>query len=601
MTTEDKSLVSFKILIEGNAISESYDIYEIKAFKQVNRIAAAKIKLLDGSVANESFKLSNGDEFIPGKEIEIQAGFGLNTQSIYKGIIVSQSIQYKSHSGSMLIVECRDKAVKMTIGQNNGVFETSTDSDVMTTLAGNHGLSADITSTSNTFSQIIQYYATDWDFLLSRAEVNGMVAVASDNQLTVAVPKVDGSPVATLTFGNDIFEFDTQMDARTQLSGVEASAWDFKNQALVNATASDPSVPDQGNITGSTLSSVVNENNFQLFSTANLEEGALKSWADAQLLKSRLAKIRGEIKAYGNADFAPNTVIKLEGMGDRYNGTAYVSGVVHEICDGNWWSYITIGLAPEWFAKEVEVTARPASALLPGIRGLQNGTVKQIYEDPNGETRIEVDVPIFKNSADNSSVWARWVQPYATSGAGQFFMPEVGDEVVIGFLNEDPRFPVVMGSLYSSQNAPPYTPAEENPIKAIVTKAQLKIEFDDQNKVLTITTPGENKIIFSDQDQGITIQDQNENKIEMNSEGISLTSPSDIKLTADGSVTISGTAGVTVSSEATATVSAEASLSLSGLDVSISGETGFSASGGAEASLSAGGELTISGAMVMIN
>lgn len=599
MANTDGNLVSFEISINGSPLKELYDIYEFKVVKEVNRIAYARVKILDGSVANESFKISSGEEMLPGNDIEIKAGFGLNTQSIFKGIIVEQSIQHKSHTGSMLTIECQDKAVKMTNGQNNNLFTDSTDSDVMEKLASNHGLTADIKSTSNTYPQIVQYYTTDWDFLLSRAEVNGMIVIASDNKLSVTSPKTSGS-IETLTFGNDIFEFNSSMDARTQLSGVSASAWDYKTQKVVEATASDPSVPSQGNVSGTKLSDVSNSDTFKLQTTANLEEAALKIWADAQLLKSRFAKIRGMIKANGNAAIQPNTVIELKGLGSRFNGTAYVSGVEHEISAGNWWSHITIGLDPEWFAKTVDVSARPASALLPGIRGLQNGTVQKIFEDPNNETRIQVNVPAFTNSGGNS-VWARWVQPYATAGAGQFFIPEVGDEVVLGFLNEDPRFPIVLGSLYSSQKTPPYTPAENNPIKAIVTNSQIKIEFDDEKKVLTITTPGENKMILSDEDQGITIEDQNENKITMNASGIALNSPSDIKITAEGEVSISGTAGVTVSSEATASVSAEASLSLSGLDLSLSGETSLSASGGAEASLSAGGELSISGAMVMIN
>lgn len=599
MATEDKSLVSFKILIGGSPISETYDIYDIRVVKQVNRIALAKVKLLDGSVSKENFELSGGEEFIPGKEIEIQAGFGLKTESIYKGVITAQSIQYRNHSGSMLVIECRDKAIQMTHARNNGVFTNKKDSEVLQTLASNHGLSAEIKATDNSFPQIIQYNTTDWDFLLSRAEVNGMVVIAADNNLKVTTPKTSGS-VETLTFGSNVFEFNTKMDATTQLSSVEATAWSYKNQALVNASASDPDVPAQGNISGSKLSEVANAKSFPLFTTVNLEEGALKTWADSHLLKSRLAKIRGEIKVYGNAAFEPNTMVKLKGMGPRFNGEAYVSGVIHEVGNGNWWSILTIGLDPDWFAKSVSITARPASGMLPGIRGLQNGTVKQIYEDPNKEIRIEVTVPIFKNDGE-SNVWARWVQPYATSGAGHFFMPEVGDEVVLGFLNEDPRFPVVLGSLYSSQKTPPYTPAEENPIKAIVTKNQLKIEFDDEKKILTITTPGENKMIFSDEEESITIQDQNENKITMNAEGISLNSPKTINLTAEEEVIISGTAGVTISSEAEVGVTAEAGVTVSGLEVSISAETALEASGGAETSVSAGGELSINGAMVMIN
>ncbi len=600
MSNEDRSLVSIKILINGTVINDTYDILACKVFKQVNSIASAKIKLLDGSVAGESFKLSSSEEFIPGNEIEIQAGYDLETKCIYKGIIISQDIQYKNNLGSLLVLDCRDKAIQMTGTLNNNVFTKSTDSDVLKKIATNHGLSADIESTSNTFPQIVQYNSTDWDFLMSRAEVNGMMVVTADNQLKVTKPNAKGASIETITFGENVFEFNAKMDAQTQLSKVEATAWDYKNQALVATAASDPSVPNQGNITGTKLSSVVNAKTYPLLTTANLEESMLKSWADSQLLKSRLAKIRGEIKTYGNASFEPNEIVELKGFGTRFDGHAFVSGVTHEISDGNWWSSVNIGLDPEWFSKTVEITSRPASGLLPGIRGLQNGTVKQIHEDPKGETRIEIEVPIFKNSG-SSSVWARWAQPYATAGAGQFFMPEIGDEVVLGFLNEDPRFPVVLGSLYSSQKAAPYTPEEGNPKKAIVSKNQLKVEFDDQNKVLTITTPNKNKMIFSDEGESIIIQDQNENKVTMNSEGISLVSPKDIKLSAEGSVNISGTGGVTISTEAEASIEAQASLSMSGLDVSISGDTSFSASGGAEASVTAGGELTITGAMVMIN
>ena len=515
MSNENASFVSFKILIDGTVINDSYGVISCEICKQINRIASAKIKLLDGSLTEKDFKLSSSDEFIPGKEIEIQAGWGLETKSIYKGMIISQNIQFNSDTGSLLVLDCRDKAIKMTGALNNNVFKKNTDSDVFKKIATNHGLSAKIDKTSNTFPQIVQYNATDWDFLISRAEVNGMMVLAADNQLKITKPNVAGTPLATITLGENVYEFNAKMDARTQLSKVEATAWDPKSQTLIAASASAPSVPKQGNITGAKLSAIVNSETYPLSTTANLEEPMLKSWADSHLLKSRLAKIRGVIKMNGNAALEPNERVELKGFGTRFDGDAFVSGVTHEISDGNWFSNVEIGLDPEWFSKRVEITAPPAAALLPGISGLQNGTVKQIHEDPDGETRIEVAVPIFKNS-ESTSVWAHWAQPYASAGAGQFFMPEIGDEVVLGFLNEDPRFPVVLGSLYSSQKPPPYTPKEGNPKKAIVSKNQLKIEFDDENKVLTITTPKANKMIFSDEGESVTIQDQNKNKITMN-------------------------------------------------------------------------------------
>ncbi len=596
--SENKDLVSIKVIIDGSPIDEVYDIQVSKA---VNRIAIAHITLIDGSVVKEDFPLSSSDSFVPGKEVEIQAGFGLKTKSIFQGIITAQNIRMVSHCGSKLHLECRDTAIKMAIGAKNRVFTDSTDNDALTKIIEDNGVTAEVSSTSNFFPQIVQYYSTDWDFTMARAEANGMIVLNMDNKVTIKAPTADGNALGKFTFGQEIVEMNLKLDASTQLETVEAQSWDYKTQANLQSSASAPSVVDQGNLSGSTLAKVAAPSSFQLQSTGPLTADELKTWADASLLKSRLAKVQGDVKLFGQADFVPDQILEFAGLGTRFNGSAYVSAVEHHISGGNWWSTLSIGLNPTWFAKANDITATAASALLPGIRGLQNAVVKQINNDPASEIRVQVEVPMLKSADGENLIWARWLQPYATSGAGQFFMPEIGDEVALGFLNEDPRYPVILGSLYSSQNAPPYQPAEENPIKAIVTKNQLKVAFDDQNKVITINTPGGNTIMLTDEDQGINIVDQNENKIMLSPSGISMQSPADIEIKADGQVSITGTAGVTVSSEAEASISAEATLNISGLEVSISAETALSASGEAEASITAGGELSLTGAMIMIN
>ncbi|PHN02220.1 type VI secretion system tip protein VgrG [Flavilitoribacter nigricans] len=599
-STTDHSLVSVKIMVDGSPIKEEYDIYEVNVSKVANKIASARIRLIDGSVAKEDFKLSDGEEFVPGKDIEIQAGFGLKTKRIFKGIIISQSLRAKADLGPSLLIECKDEAVKMTIGAKNGIFTDKTDSDVITQLIGDHNLSAQVSSTTNTYAQIVQYYATDWDFLLTRVEANGMIVITGDGKVEVVPPKVDASPDLTLTFGTDIFEVDTVVDARTQFAGVEAQSWDFKTQSVVQSSASSPSGPDQGNLSADKLAKVAGPDTVVLQTTAPLDSGALKTWADSSLLRSRMAKIEGTLKIFGNADLAPNSVVELKGIGKRFNGNAYISGVRHEINEGNWWTFLSIGLSPDWFASIIEVTARPASALLPGIRGLQNGIVKKIDEDPDGETRVQVEVPMFKSDSGNGLIWARWVQGYATTSAGYFFMPELEDEVILGFLNEDPRFPVILGSLYSSQRAPAYQPTAENPIKAIVTKKQLVIEFDDQNKVLTIKTPGANQIQLTDQDQGIVIQDQNSNKITLNTDGISIQSPSNIEIKAGGEMKISAEGGVTVSSPSQVKVDGGMEVSVSGQNASLEGSISLSAEGGTT-SIQASGPLALKGSLVTIN
>lgn len=114
------------------------------------------------------------------------------------------------------------------------------------------------------------------------------------------------------------------------------------------------------------------------------------------------------------------------------------SGVHHRIADGRWRTTAAFGLSPEWYAAEARNVAAPgASGQLPPIRGLQTGVVKKVAGDPAGEHRVLVSLPLLQDTA--KGVWARLGTLYASSKTGAVFFPEVGDEVGVAFMNEDPR------------------------------------------------------------------------------------------------------------------------------------------------------------------
>ncbi|MCB9233124.1 MAG: type VI secretion system tip protein VgrG [Bacteroidia bacterium] len=593
-----KDLATFDLLVEGSPYKNSFDVISIRVVKEINRIAYAQIKLQDGNPALQAFPLSDSGDLIPGKKIEIKMGYDSTNKTIFKGVITGHAIQNFPGTDGVLEIEARDEAVKMTIARNNKYYEKQKDSEIISSLIGNHGVSADVEATSYKWPEVIQYYCTDWDFMLARAEVNGMFVFTDNGKVSVKKLKSSG-PVATFAYGPDIYGFSTGMDVRRQIPSVEAESWGFSSQALNSSSSSEPSAPAQGNLTGKKLSEVVGPSSFKLRTSAPLESAPLKAWADAQLAKSRFAFIRGTLQVPGLDSVNPGTCIKLEKMGDRFNGTAFVSGVEHRMEVGNWNTFITTGVDDNWYVDRVQTEARASVGLMPGIRGLLNATVVNIHEDPDSETRVKVSIPLITEGGDG--IWARMSKQYATNGAGYFWMPEVGDEVIVGFLNEDPRFPVILGSLYSSQKTPPYTPDQKNTKKAIVSNTKIFIEFDDENKVLTIQTPSKNTVILSDKDKSISIHDQNGNKIDMTDAGIKMTSPKDIELTATGKVKIKGTAGVAINSDANIDIKATASLNAQGLSTSVKADTQLSLEGSAAAELKGGGMLTLKGGMVMIN
>lgn len=587
-----EGVIKLTILSEGSALNDSAKVVSVEVEKTVNAIPFARITLLDGDMPNQDFPLSNSDDLKPGKEITINAGYMDSEETIFKGIIVKHGIKITGDNYSRLQIECRDKAVAMTVGRKNANFVDSKDSDVFSKLIGNaSGLSADVTATTTTHKELVQYYATDWDFLLSRAEVTGSIVTVDDGKVTVAPPDTSGSAVLSVGYGQDIMEFQAEVNARNQYSEVKGVCWDPSTQEAVEEVAATESLNSQGNLTSSTLSEVIGLDSFKLQTPISMETSALKSWAKGQQVKSGLSRIVGRVKFQGSAKPKPGTLIELSGVGERFNGDIFVSSVRHDIEDGDWVTEVDFGMSPDWFAEKHDIEAPAASGLTPGVEGLHIGVVVKLDEDPESQNKIKVRVPVLQ--AETEGVWARLSNYYASNGFGEFFIPEIGDEVILGYLNNDPAHPVILGSLYSAKHAPPYSLTADNFTKAIVTKSKLKVEFDDDKKVITIETPGSNKIVLSDDAKSILVQDETGNKVELNSSGITMDSPKDIAISATGKVSIDGTGGITMNSSQ--------DIKASGLNIEHSANVGITAKGGASAELSAGGNTTVKGAMVMIN
>jgi len=576
-TQAETDLATFTILSDGTEVGGDVGIKNIFVIKAVNKIPTARITIIDGSVARESFEVSSGDLFVPGKEIEIKAGYHSEEDTIFKGIITKHSIETKKDKPSVLIVDLKDAAVKMTIGRKNKYFEEVTDSDLMEEIIGNYDLEPDIEATDVTHQEMVQHYSTDWDFLVSRAEVNGKLVFVDDGKITTKPPDLSQDSVVELAYGHNVYDFEAGMDARDQFTTVKSKSWDFANQEIIEGEADEPSIDEQGNLSASELADVIGLEELPLQHSGKITDAELKAWADAQLLRSRLSKIKGKVKIQGFSDIKPGDVIELAGFGDRFNGKAFVSSIAHRIsADTNWFTDIEFGLDKDWFSNLFDdIIEKPAAGLLPAVQGLQIGVVTNIHEDPDGENRIRVKLPIIDN--ENDGVWARLSSIDAGDSRGWVCLPEIGDEVIVGFLNDDPRDPVILGSLFSSAKPSPISLEEENKEKGYISKSELKFVFDDDKVSVTTETPNGNKIILSEDEGSIVIEDENGNKIELTSDGITMDSPGDLNITSQGDITLEGT------------------------NINLKAQAEFKAEGSAGAEMSTSGQAVVKGSIVMIN
>lgn len=567
-------------------------IVSVTVRRAFNRIPWAEIVIRDGDMPTGEFAYSDAETFAPGATLTIQAGYGDDEEQIFSGAVMRHGIRIDGNNDSRLVVECRDLAVKMTIGRRNANYVDQTDGDVLGALISAHGLTPNVGTTTGTYGEMVQFYSSDWDYLLARAEFNGMLVDVEDGTVNVQAPDASGNPAFGLTWGADLYEFDAETDARWQYESVQATAWDPSQQAIVQGEAATPApLNAQGDLDGATLAKVIGLQTWQLQTATTQEQATLTGWAKAVQTRAALARVSGHLRCMGTALAKPGALVQVSGVGKRFSGAVYVTAVEHALVGGTWHTDIEFGLAPEWKPAPHDVQGPLAAGLLPAVSGLQIGVVQQLDGDPAGAQRIQISLPVMQ--AQTEGVWARLLQGYASNGFGMFFLPEPGDEVIVGYLNDDPSHPVVLGSVYSAKHAPSYVLEAPNNTKAIVTRARHVVAFDEDKKTITVTTPGKNQIVFDDTDQSILIQDQHSNSIKMSSAGIACDSPYDITLNAKGNIRMTASMAIEMT--------AQADVKASGLNVQCEAQVGFTGKGAATAELSASGQTTVKGALVMIN
>lgn len=582
------------VKLAGTALKETILLESIKISHEINRISLAEIVLtgMPGDYSAVSF--SDDDTLAPGSVVSITAGYGDSGEvAIFSGYLLRHSLELSSGGIFRARLVCRHKAIVMTYGRKESEYKEKTDSDIITALTGNYGLSATVEATSASNENFIQKLATDWDLMLSRAEFNGMmVFMDATDAITVGKPVVSGSPVLRIAPGDSLIAFSGELNAENQAPSVEAKGWDPANLTLLSATATEPSLNSQGDVTAKSLSAKMSQKKDTLTTLAPLSAADLKTWADGHLMRMRLSAIKGSVTFFGSALVKTGDLITLEGVGSKFNGDAYVSGVSHTLFEGAWTTKVRFGLERKTVTELPDFSYQNGAGQIPAIHGLQVATVKKLSEDPLSEGRIQVTLPTSAETANG--IWARLTAGYATNAAGSGIYPEVGDEVIIGFIENDPRFAVVLGSLHGKKNTPPFPPADENNyLKQFTSKSNISISIDDEKKIVTVKTPGNNSVVISDEGKSIELKDQNSNSLLMDSSGITIKSGKDVVISATKDFKVSATGKIDLK--------ATQDLAAAGLNVNLTAQVGLTAKGQATAEISASGQTTVKGAIVMIN
>lgn len=538
------AVLQIDILINGTNSGLSKLLQEATIHYELNKIPFAKFTFItagpatnkNGDLPTDALKFNTGDvspEGAPPRgappKIDVIITVNKEKKTLFKGIVKSLHTQLE---GNQVVtkIECKDVGYLLTLPTKNERKPDDAFDDILADFTGKSSLQTSLSGEWGKEKMTFNNAVSPWDFIIGYLDSVGLLVTLRGGELSATdILKEEREIAFTAENGLNIFSFSGKVDPQLKKSAVNLENWDIESQSMLKVTAGDGNDEHQQSVR-------LNETSFT--------ESTRQQIAKAILERSSLSVIQGKVVTIGNLEAKAGDFISLNKVNDEIDGQPLlISQEIHTIKSGCWKTEYAYGLeSAKSFSESTALatTSDPQAQIgqTNNISGLQIGVVTQLEGDPNNQFRIRVRIPTVTQNGEG--VWARLANLNASKDMGSFFIPNVGDEVIIGCLGNNPDTPIVLGSLYSSAKPAAFPITKENYIAGFVTKEGSKLVFDDKKKSIEISTKRGNKLLISENAKGISVEDENENKIVMDANGITIESAKDFVLKAKGNVTIEG-------------------------------------------------------------
>jgi len=461
---------------------------------------------------------------MPGKSLQISASIERQEKPLFDGEIVEVEPDF-APSTQRLIVRAFDRLHRLARGQHVRSFINVSDDDLVTKLAQEAGLQAKVGQANQVYSYVFQNNETNLHFLQKRAAALGYLLYVQGKTLHCEPLQANGSPLE-LEWGVNLHEFHPRLSTIGQLNSVTARGWDpAQRQEIVGQAQRGQGAPQIGQRqNGSDLA----QSAFGITAETLVASQPIRAQALAdQLAQATANRAAGRfIEADGLCGGTPGLVagasVQIKAVGERFSGTYYATSTLH--------SYNASQGYTTWFSVSgyhpttlFSLLAR-AEDERPALQAQLVIGIVTDNDDPQRQGRVKVKYPSL--SGDHASDWARVVTPGAGNQRGIEFLPEVNDEVLVGFEMGDIHYPYVLGGLWNGQDAPPEPGASQS------GKIQKRVLRSRTGHTITLDD--------SDGGGGILIADKNGNQLflDSGSNALNITVKGDASLKVQGSVNL---------------------------------------------------------------
>lgn len=601
-TLDQLGLISPTVKAQGTALDPKWasNLVAVKINRGLSLMSRTTLRFLDPGYA-----LATAAVFALGTDVEVSVG----STSLFKGKVTVASIEDSGVNVPEFVVMIDDAACMLSVSYNIVTYENLQASDIISKLCSASGLQSDVTlpSKAGTYEYLLQQ-GSDLEFVDTLTRRLNCVWWVEDKTFTVrpAPAGVDKSPKLTLNVAEDLLDFSVRASSLRPLD-IAVNGWDANQlQDVVGKS-------DAGTISPTVQSVFVDP------FTGNKPKSALKASAlaasdgnprdqsEAELLadslhtslQSQRVVARGSI--FVHPELKPMDIVQIGNAGPM-NGRYTVTEVEHVYTHRGFKTYFVAGPVRQSVLVDSLATG-PSSESGFMHQGLTTATVSThgTADDQGGDHSGMVKVKYAGGSGALVSAWARVLSFGGGDKRGGVFLPEVNDEVLIGFERGDTRHPVVLGGLFGGKTK---LAADDKAVqngsvdyRRITSRAGHMIEMGDNEAPdkshvklalgadgyemrlgldrFDIKMPSGKPFAITVGNASIEIDDQG--NINIKGMKISIQGQQDVEVKAAMKLTAEGTAGI----------------SLQGATAELKGD--------GTATLQSGGQTAVKGAMVMIN
>jgi type VI secretion system secreted protein VgrG len=422
-----------------------------------------------------------------GKDLQVIAVENGSEQVIFDGFVLEVELVYELSGSYTALIQGVTRSYKMDVTPRHAYYLEKTLSDVAQQLAGNAGVKATVSCKDRRPLNYVQWGETDFDFLRRLVDDYGGWMRPTQDGIEICDSFQDGTTVKwqKASEANALLSFSLKGTlSPPSLNGAHYNFHEMKSQTY-------QAVNDEAQFfdSASHLVDAVKEGSKSTLPAGYLHQRSRVVTLDdyEQLLKKESVRsIGASITGSGetqNRELQPGNKVTISGTLDA-DGDYGVTHVAH--------TWDPAGYSNQFTCTPWKNYTDPHPPEFKPWFGVVPARVVE-HNDPKKMGRIKVQ---FFWQEDGPAYWARMITPHAGSDRGFMFMPEVGDEVVVGFEDGDPERPVVFGSAWNGVDQAPRQDfwggeLESNDVKRIVTKSGHRFQFVDKvgKESIALATP----------------------------------------------------------------------------------------------------------------